>query len=322
MPIQIADESIAPGEERVVKLPVGQLSSGNRISIRAHVYRAKQPGPTVLILGGVHGDEINGVEIVRRSIEQAYYDSLQCGSVIAIPLLNIYGFINYSRDVPDGKDVNRSFPGSSNGSLAARVAHALNNHILPKASFGIDFHTGGNGNYNFPQIRYTPNHPEAEELAKAFAAPISLAYKPINKSLRKIAKTNYDIPILIFEGGENLRYDGPSIDHGLAGIQRVLHANGMIESAPPVAHTLRHFSKTSWLRASRAGMFQWLKPAGYAVRKGELLGLITDPHGILKTKRIVSPRDGFIIGHNNSPVISMGDALFHLAVWEEGQEML
>lgn len=312
-PIQIADETITPGTSTIVKVSVGQLSSGNRISIRAHVYRAEQAGPTALILGGVHGDEINGVEIVRRAIETEIFNDLIAGSVIAIPLLNIYGFINFSRDVPDGKDVNRSFPGSSHGSLAARVAHVLHHQILPHIHFGLDFHTGGNGNYNYPQIRYTPSDAAAEELAQAFGAPITLAYKSIGRSLRKTALTNYEVPILIYEGGENLRYDGLSIEQGLAGIRRVLKSKRMIEDAPEVTHRCYHFTKTSWLRASRAGMFQWLKSAGYAVRKGEPLGILTDPHGILKSKHITSPRDGFIVGHNNSPVVSMGDALFHLA---------
>lgn len=311
-PMQIYDTIIPAGKQAVVRIPVGQLPSGNIITIRAHVFRSKKPGPVMLVLGGIHGDEINGVEIVRRSIEMKFYNKLSCGSVIAIPLLNIYGFINYSRDVPDGKDVNRSFPGSSKGSLAARVANTLFKIILPHVTFGIDFHTGGSGTYNHPQIRYTPGDARALELATAFGAPLTLSYKTIAKSLRKAATDHYNLPIIIFEGGENRRYDGYSIEIGLSGIRRVMQSQGMTEELPAAPESL-HFDKATWLRASRAGMFEWMKCSGNKIHKGEALGVITDPLGIRPTKRLYATHDGYIIGHNNSPVVNPGDALFHIA---------
>lgn len=314
-PITLQESTISPGSTEVVKLNVGHLSSGTPISIRVHVFRASAPGPTVLFLGGIHGDEINGVEIVRRAIEDEYFTRLDRGSVIAIPLLNIFGFTNFSRDVPDGKDVNRSFPGSAGGSLAARVAHTLHKEVMPLVDFGVDFHTGGRGTYNYPQIRYTKGDARAEELAKAFAAPLTLASSAISKSLRKTARKNHNRPILTFEGGENLRYDGLSIEYGLAGIKRLLVYHRMLphlRGAPPTPSS-RYFEKSTWLRAGKAGMFQWLKPAGNEIRKGEPIGFIADPLGIRPKKRILAPRDGFIIGHNNSPVVSLGDALFNIA---------
>lgn len=295
----------------MIRLPVGELPSGNKIGIRAHVFRSQNPGPTFLILGGVHGDEINGVEIVRRSLQLNFFDNLKAGSVIAIPILNIYGFINFSREVPDGKDVNRSFPGTTKGSLASRMARILTKRILPLVDFGVDFHTGGNNHYNYPQIRFSQKDSHAEELAKVFGARYTLSMSPISKSLRKVA-LDQKKTILVFEGGENLRYDGISIEHGLAGIQRLLHHHQMIESAPQApAGTLFHH--TTWVRASKGGLFLWSKRSGQPVRQGEPIGRINDPFGTGPCITIHAPHDGHIIGHNNTPVISPGDALFHIA---------
>ena len=312
--INVNKTEIGLGERTVVKLHVGQLPSGNKIHIQAHVFRAAVPGPTMLVLGGVHGDEINGVEIVRRTLEYGYFNDLQLGSVIAIPLLNIYGFINFSREVPDGKDVNRSFPGSSGGSLASRVAGALNKKVLPAIDFGVDFHTGGRSHYNYPQIRFSKGDSEAEALAKAFGAPYLIANKPISKSLRKVSM-DAGKPILVFEGGENLRFDGYSIEKGLAGLKRLMHAKGMIKSSAPAIEPSILFTRSSWVRASRSGIFRWSKCSGHKVFKGEPIGVINDPYGHDETF-IYAPKDAHIIGHNNAPVISQGDALFHLAYLE------
>jgi len=229
-------ESCQPGQRTLVDLDVGALPSGTPIKIRAHVIRAAKPGPTALLLGGVHGDEINGIEIVRRAVSSGILRHLKCGAVIAIPLLNVYGFLNYSRDVPDGKDVNRSFPGNRNGSLASRVAHVISKQVLPIIDFGIDFHTGGWAHHNHPQIRYSPKDPAATVLAKAFNAPVTLASSTIPKSLRNTA-LEMDKPMIIFEGGENLRLHGTSIDTALQGIRNVLVSHDMINVDSAFAKT-------------------------------------------------------------------------------------
>lgn len=307
---QVHNTIIPNGSQVMVKIPVGRIPSGNLISIQAHVIRSKKDGPTALILGGVHGDEVNGVEIVRRSIEENIYKDLQIGTVIAIPVVNIYGFINFSRDVPDGKDINRSFPGSKSGSLAARVAFHLSRKILPLADFGIDFHTGGRGNFNYPQIRYTSGHEASEQLAKAFAAPVLLSKKTIPKSLRKYAK-ELEIPMLVYEGGENLRMDSYATAEGLEGLKRVLIHKKML-SGKITEKPSAHFAKSSWIRSPKAGMFQFIKQSGDPIQKGETIGFITDAYGLEKHK-LTANRAGYIIGHNNLPVVSQGDALFHLA---------
>ncbi|GJM33737.1 MAG: succinylglutamate desuccinylase [Saprospiraceae bacterium] len=310
-PFLIHNISILPGQKEVIRIPVGQLPAGGQISIRAHVFRSECPGPVMLVMGGVHGDEINGVEIVRRAIERGFFNQLQLGCVIAIPILNIYGFINFSRDVPDGKDVNRSFPGNFKGSLASRVARTLTKKILPFVDFGIDFHTGGRSLYNYPQVRFSAGHAPSESLAKAVGAPCLIASRPIPKSLRKVALENGK-PIVVFEGGESLRYDGFAIQKGLEGIKRVMQDKKMILGTPAPADS-RIFAKSSWVRADRAGLFEWTKCSGNQVQKGEPIGIIKDPQAQKPPSRIYAPHNGFIIGQNNAPVISQGDALFHLA---------
>ncbi|MCB0570454.1 MAG: succinylglutamate desuccinylase/aspartoacylase family protein [Phaeodactylibacter sp.] len=309
-PFLIHNAEIMPGSHEVVRIPVGWLPSGNVMSIRAHVYRSLEPGPVLLAVAGIHGDEVNGVEIIRRAVTQGLFEGLARGSVIAIPILNVYGFINYSREVPDGKDVNRSFPGNMKGSLASRVARTLTKKILPYADFAVDFHTGGNGTYNYPQIRYSRGDKRAEQMAHVFAPPFVVAKPLIAKSFRKAA-TDQGKMALVFEGGENLRYDALSIEAGLAGLHRLMYAQNMTEKAPPQPGRCLSLHKASWLRAPRAGMFLWYKCSGDEVRKGETLGVINDPYGEWE-KTITAPRDGYLIGHNNAPVVSQGDALFHL----------
>lgn len=309
--MHINGTEIQPGEQNSLKLSVGQLPSGTRISIHVHVFRSKNPGPCLLVLGGVHGDEINGVEIIRRSVNDGLFSKLSRGSVIAIPLLNIYGFINFSRDVPDGKDVNRSFPGSTAGSLASRVARTITKKILPLVDFGVDFHTGGRSLYNYPQVRFSKGHPDSEALARDFATPFALEMRPIAKSLRKTA-LDLEKPIIVFEGGESLRYDAFAIREGMAGLKRLLQRKGMI-SAKATKKEPQLFRRTKWVRAEKAGMFLWLKSSGSKVEKSEIIGQINGPYGKSDTIWVKAAETGTIIGHNNAPVVSQGDALFHIA---------
>jgi uncharacterized protein len=303
---------ISPGDQAVVKIPVGRLPSGNQIRMEANVYRAQKEGPTVLVMAGVHGDEINGVEIVRRALVSGLFEQLQSGSVVAIPLVNVYGFINFSRAVPDGKDVNRSFPGSMKGSLASRVARALTKKVLPQIDFTVDYHTGGDSLHNHPQIRYSKGHAESERLALQFGVPLVLAKAPISKSFRKVA-LEQGKPTLVYEGGESLRYDGPAIEHGLTGLQRLLVAQGMLlppAHLPKPKQSIR-LSKSTWIRAPRAGLFLWRKRSGHFVNKGEIIGEVNDLHGIASVP-VQANRDGYLIGHNNAAVVNQGDALFHI----------
>lgn len=306
----INKKEIAPGRNEVIRLNVARLPSGTVINLRLHVFRSKKPGPVMLVMGGVHGDEINGVEIVRRAIARGLFENMQCGSVIAVPLLNIYGFINFSRDASEGKDVNRSFPGNMKGSLASRVAGTLTKKVLPLIDFGVDFHTGGGSRYNYPQIRFSAGDTKAEEMAKTFAAPYLISKANIPKTLRKVA-LGMKKSIIVFEGGESLRLDGFSIENGLKGLQRLMFQQGMIKTDAPILVEPISFEKTSWIRAARSGLFRWAQQSGAKVSAGEPLGIINDPYGETEV-RVLANRDGYIIGHNNAPVVSQGDALFHI----------
>ncbi len=300
---------IEPGKSESVSLYVGKLPSGAKISVKTYIYSGLKDGPNVLLLAGMHGDEINGIEILRRSMAEGLYDNLQAGNVIVIPILNIYGFLNFSRDVPDGKDVNRSFPGTMSGSLASRVARMLTKRVLPTIDFGIDFHTGGDNRFNYPQIRFSKKDDVGRELAELFSAPYLLEKAMISKSLRKVAR-DMKVPIIVYEGGEALRLDGFVIESALRGLRNVLISKGMLDGTPARGHSFV-FKRSSWIRAREAGIFIWSKKSGNRVSKGEILGSIFDPSGQQRTP-IAASRDGYILGHNNTPVVHQGDALFHI----------
>jgi predicted deacylase len=301
-----------PGENGLVQLAVGRLPSDTLLSVQVYVFRSKNPGPTTLLLGGVHGDEINGVEILRRVLSNKVGKDITKGSIIVIPLLNVYGFINFNRYVPDGKDVNRSFPGTKNGSLASRIAGTLTRHILPLVDYIFDFHTGGDSRYNYPQIRYSPTDNVAKELASVFGAKYIIQSGIIVKSLRKIAR-DFEIPILVYEGGESTRLNESAINMGYDGLMRCLHHMGHISSAPEAEKNDPPIliKKTTWIRASFSGLFLWTTKSGTQVVKGDKLGSINDPSG-QKSVSVIAHKDGYIIGHNNASVVNQGDALFHL----------
>ncbi len=299
------------GTTKELKLPVGKIASGQMIYVRTKIFRSPKPGPVILLMGGLHGDEINGVEIVRQFSTSEIPTSISKGTIITIPCLNTYGFINFSRDTPDGKDVNRSFPGHTQGSLSARIARVITKKILPIIDFGIDFHTGGASRYNYPQIRYSKNDVIAQKLAIAFAAPYTIEKNIIPKSFRSAAK-KLDIPIIVFEGGESLRYDDFSIQIAFDGIKRILKEHGMLKTAPK-SKIQQYFVKTTWIRASKAGLFQWKKKSGDYIHIGELIGVISDPYGN-ESYDVISKLDGYLIGHNNASVVNMGDPLFHVGL--------
>lgn len=307
----ISDQAILPGESVELNLMVAKLPSRTPIDIPVFVNRAKEAGPTLLLLGGLHGDEINGVEIVRRIMEQKYHIP-EKGTIITIPILNIYGFINFSREVPDGKDVNRSFPGFENGSLASRVAYNLTHEIIPHIDIGIDYHTGGASRTNYPQIRCDLEDSMNKKLAHIFNAPFTIHSNLLQGSLRHTAAM-MDKHILVFEGGESLRLDEYAIKEGIDGFRRILGALEM--GIPPFSE--RSFDKTieihkrKWLRASEAGLFSSYYYSGDAIKKNQIIGSIADPFGDYEAL-IKSPEDGFIIGLNNNPVVNQGDALMHI----------
>ncbi|MEM7162588.1 MAG: succinylglutamate desuccinylase/aspartoacylase family protein [Bacteroidota bacterium] len=307
----ICGKSITQRGLNKIELDVADLASGTKIFLPLYVFSGKKPGKNVLLIGGLHGDEINGMEIVRRMILELKNRGLERGSVIAIPLLNIYGFINFSRDVVEGKDINRSFPGSSKGSLAARLAKILSEKIIPQIDLSIDFHTGGATRYNYPQIRYSKGHEESEKLAAIFNAPVTIASNIIPKSFRAEC-INQDKPVIVFEGGESKRMDTISIEKGILGTLNVLAKNELIDE-DFMRNNSRKFENSRWIRAEEAGLFILSKKSGEIISKDEKLGRIAQIDHEKSEIEVVSDQNGMIIGHNNSPVINQGDALFHIA---------
>jgi predicted deacylase len=311
-PFIIHKTSISPGENTIVKIDVGRLPSDTRIQVTANIYRGINPGPTILLLAGVHGDEINGIESLRGLIEANVFKNVTNGNIVVVSLLNVYGFINFSREVPDGKDINRSFPGTSSGSLASRVAGVISKKILPNIDFAIDFHTGGASRYNYPQIRFTTKDEKSKHLAEAFKAPFTISKTTISSSFRKICK-EMGIPAIVFEGGESVRLDGFSIEKAKEGILRTLSNLDMGDFPTlPINYSRIFVKKTLWIRAPYSGIFIWSRQSGAFVQKNEVIGLIKDPYG-QKTVQIFSKRPGYIIGHNNASVVNHGDALYNLA---------
>ncbi|WP_069131388.1 succinylglutamate desuccinylase/aspartoacylase family protein [Rhodohalobacter halophilus] len=307
--IEINGTKIARGEDKLINLSIAKLPTYTSIDLPVRVIRGEQKGPTLLISGGLHGDEINGIEIVRRMLTKNLLKP-EAGSVIAIPLMNVYGFIQNVRGVPDGKDINRSFPGSKGGSLANLVAYNIMNEIIPKIDYGIDFHTGGASRSNFPQIRCSFEIDENVELAKAFSPPVILHSSLIDKSFRKAAYKKGK-QILVFETGESLRIDEFGVNEAIQGTQRLMKHLGMISKAP-APQKFEIYQKSSWVRARIAGLFQPKIILGEHITKRQLLGRITDPYGNESVK-VISKFEGRVIGLNYNPVVHKGDAILHIA---------
>lgn len=315
--IWIAGQKVSPGEEKLLKINIDRLPTGTLIDIPVYVYNAKEPGPTLLVQGGLHGDEINGIEVIRKMIQENKF-RVQKGAVIAVPILNVFGFIHFSRDVPDGKDVNRSFPGSKSGSMASRIAYHYITDILPQVDFGIDLHTGGAQRHNYPQVRYTQEDSISKKIAEIFNAPFAFPSKLIPGSFRNAAR-KMGKPSVVFEAGESMRFDNASIEVGMQGVLNVMAHFKMIisidtkntENSKSIPLT-----KRKWLRAPTAGMFIPDVGNGAEIKKGEILGIVTDAIA-LRNKRIKAPYDGFICALNHQAVVNQGDALFHVGQREE-----
>ncbi len=309
--IIINGKEVLPGQYKTFNISIARLPSRTEIEIPVMVHRSKKEGPVVLLSAGMHGNEVNGVEIIRRIIKEKIYNHIDKGTLILIPIINIYGFLHFRRTTPDGKDLNRSFPGSQNGSLASMIAWAVTNKILPLVDMGIDFHTGGDMRTNYPQIRADMSFNENEELACAFGAPFVMNMPVLDSTFRKTAQKQGK-SILVYEGGESMRFDDFVIEQAIMGTKRYLNYLGMSKFEVSAPH-YHHIHKTSWVRARSSGMFRSLVQYGEKVKKNQIIGIITDPYGEHEQKQ-KSPNAGFVIGLNNISIVNKGDALFHIGV--------
>ena len=311
--IRINGIDIKPGTNTQVSLNWYQLPTKTVIEIPVYVFRSINPGPTLLILAGMHGDEINGIEIVRRLITRDDVKKPLVGSIIAIPVINIISFLSGTRDLPDGRDLNRCFPGKKRGSLGSRIAHDLMNEIIPQIDFGVDFHTGGAKVNNYPQLRCVFSNKINLDLGKKFSPALILNAPFRDNTLRKEAAKKGK-SILVFEGGESSRFDYLSINEGMKGCLRMMKHLKMINLDLPENPTVL-LGKSTWVRARSSGLFHTSKTNGSAILKGETIGMICDPYGEHQEK-LVAPHDGYIIGMNNQPVVNQGDALIHIGIEE------
>ncbi len=309
--IKIAGQEIHPGEFKEIDINIARLPSHTVIDTPIYISRGLEDGPVLALTAGMHGDEINGMEIVRRILDTGLHQPKR-GVTVCMPIVNIYGFLNYSRDVPDGKDINRSFPGNKNGSLASRVAYNLMHEVIPFIDYGIDFHTGGAMRTNYPQVRAVLKDETNFALAQAFSAPFTIDSPFRPNSLRKEASKRGK-NIIVYEGGESLRFDQQAIEEGVSGTLRLMKHLNMIDWAPDPKEESRVVWNTSWIRAKSAGLFQPSIQCGQLVHKGQWVGTITDPFGEFK-EQVLASEMGYVVGLNNIPVINAGDALMHIGM--------
>jgi predicted deacylase len=298
------------GQSVNIEIPIAKLPSHTLIDLPIFIRRSKLEGPVVLISGGIHGDEINGIVTARKLLEEMDKGwNLLKGTLIFIPLMNIYGFLSTSRTFPDGRDLNRSFPGSKKGSLASRIAFIINEEIISQIDYGIDFHTGGRMLSNHPQIRVDFKDKIGLELAKSFGTNFIVNSKHIEKSFRKTAYKARK-HILVYEGGESMRVDDLAIREGVLGTKRMLQQLEMLEKNLPTTESII-LKESNWLRAKASGIFNSCVKLGEPIKKGQILAEISDPYGHTKIE-IKAPTNGHVIGINNLPVINVGDALVHI----------
>ncbi|MGB5669223.1 MAG: succinylglutamate desuccinylase/aspartoacylase family protein [Sedimenticolaceae bacterium] len=308
----IAGIEIDPGSRGTASVPLPKLNSHTELNLPVHVVHGKTPGPTLFVSAAVHGDELNGVEICQRLLEHKGLQRLH-GTLLVIPVVNVYGMIHQTRYLPDRRDLNRSFPGSEKGSLAGRVANLFMREIVARCTHGIDLHTGAILRSNLPQIRANLEDPATAELARAFGVPVLLNSPLRDGSLREAA-ASHDVISLLYEAGEALRYNEIAIRAGYHGVINVMRSIGMLRASKKSKGTADPFvaRTSSWVRAPESGMIRDTVPLGKQVAKGDVLGHVSDPYSSYQVG-IVSPFRGIVIGRSESPMTHEGDAMFHIA---------
>jgi predicted deacylase len=316
----IGGYKIEPGSVSKIELSVAKLYTDADVSLPIKVFRGKKDGPTIFISAAVHGDELNGIEIIRRLINQKSFEIIR-GTVIAVPMVNVYGVVNLSRYMPDRRDLNRSFPGSPKGSLAARVAHIFLTEIVSHCDYGIDLHTGAIHRSNLPQIRADLSDEKTKELALAFGVPVVLNSTIVDGSLRESAVAN-KTKVLLYEAGEALRFDELSIRAGIKGITNVLKNLEMIRKTAKKKVTAPYVANSSgWLRANASGFVSQKIRLGDQVIKGDSLAVIGSPYGdVIDT--VKATHSGILIGMQNIPLVQEGEAMFHIAYFSEDDDAI
>lgn len=318
--LTIGGYDIAPGETKKIELEMPPLYTATNMSIPVYIKRGKRSGPVMFVSAAVHGDELNGIEIVGRLIRSKAIEKLR-GTLIAVPMVNVYGVLNQSRYLPDRRDLNRSFPGSKKGSLAGRLANLFFNEVVSKCDVGIDLHTGAIHRSNLPQIRADLDDEDVLEMAKAFGVPVLLNAEIREGSLREAASTS-GVKILLYEAGQALRYDEFSIRAGVKGIINTMRHLGMLNKSRSKGHSINRFiaQQSGWVRAAESGFVTHLAQLGDHVVKGDKLAAIADPFGNI-IGSIISPAEGVVIGKQNIPLTQEGEAIYHIAYFSQPNEV-
>ena len=318
-PFRLGGVDVAPGSRRTIDLPVSVLSDHTPVTMSVHVIHGRKAGPTIFVSAGIHGDEVIGVEIVRRLLTIKNLQKLQ-GTLICIPIVNAPGFLIRSRYLPDRRDLNRSFPGSDAGSLASRLADIFLRKIVSRCDLGIDLHSAAAHRTNLPQIRISPDNSETRRLAHLFGAPVVLR-SPLRDGSLRAAAQEIGVDVLLYEAGEALRFDEMSVRAGVMGILRVLLDRGMISrrgvsksKADPVLCT-----SSRWIRAGQGGLLRTFKSEGDTVNQGDVMAVVSDPFGEVEAD-VVATLSGIIVGRAVLPIVNEGDALFHVARVENSKE--
>ena len=314
-PFEFEGEHVAPGERRTIDIEMGVLSDHTPIHMSVQVLHGRRAGPAVFVSAAIHGDEVIGVEIVRRLLAGIDPDKLR-GTVLAVPIVNAFGFLNGSRYLPDRRDLNRSFPGHPGGSLASRLAHLFMEKVVARCRIGIDLHSAAIHRTNLPQLRISPVHEETRKLAEAFGAPVVLP-APLRDGSMRAAARDVGVDVLLYEAGEGLRFDETAVRAGTTGILRVLRTLDMLPArgagvptakGPPTVHAL----SSHWTRAPEAGLVRIYRDIGEVVASGEVIGIVADPFGE-REHEVRARNGGVVIGRATMPVVNAGDALFHIA---------
>lgn len=309
-PFPIGAIEVGPGRRATTELPIAHLVSGTPVTLPVLVLHGRSDGPCVWLSAAIHGDELCGVDIVRRVVASLAPRSM-AGTLIAVPVVNVHGFNRGDRYLPDRRDLNRAFPGSPRGSLAARVAHLLMTEVVNRCTVGIDLHTGSDHRRNLPHVRADLDDARTLELAEAFAPPIAVHARLRDGSLRQAA-TQAGAAVLVFEGGEALRFDETAIERGTDGVLRVLGALGMIPAPSPAAEPTLLSRRSRWLRASRSGIVHLERGLGDRVDRGDRVGIVVDTFG-KQISRITARNAGIVIGVTQHPLVDQGDAVAHIA---------
>lgn len=308
----ILGTEVPPGKGVELSMNVAKLHTHTPVQVPVFVERAEKDGPVLLLMAGMHGDEINGMEIIRRVIRKGW-NKPNAGTIICLPVFNIFGYLNVKRELPDGRDLNRSFPGTKNGSLASQFAYQFMKEIAPNVDLVIDFHTGSVQRSNMAQIRCLLSDEVSMELAYVFNPPFIVQSSYISKSVRE-AMNKRGKKILLFEGGKTNSIDERIVEEGLAGIQRMLNHLGMKSFKTEMPERAPIVIKSSkWLRAPNSGVFQVMVTNGEPVEVGTVLGIVSDPYGKIE-KKIKSTMNGYVFCVNEAPLVNKGDAVFHIGV--------